>query len=246
MSEREPITAELRVALDVDREFMRADGTVVAQTFCVDRGDFERLCDAIDAVHAQLERENAELRQRVAELDKRGESMHDGGRITDELREYASTRITPNKGQLEAIADRIDAEHKAKVAYWQEASYKDGYDEGFASADDWLAQHEDAMAEHGWVRLPKDADGVTWNIGDRTESGQVVYKLYLDKHGWSFYGLVNDIDPAIHRHHHAPTVEDVLREFADIVRKERVELATISEDTIAEYAKRLTLAGDAE
>ena len=41
-----------------------------------------------------------------------------------------------------------------------------------------------------------------------------------------------------------PTVEDVLREFADLVRKERVELATISDDTIAEYAKRLKLAGD--
>lgn len=31
-----------------------------------------------------------------------------------------------------------------------------GYDEGFASADDWLAEHEDAMAEHGWVRKNKE------------------------------------------------------------------------------------------
>lgn len=114
MSEREPITAELRAALDVDREFMRADGTVVAQTFCVDRGDFERLCDAIDAVHAGLERENAELRERVAVLDNERGNMHD----TD--------------------------------------AWKLGYDEGFASADDWLADNEDAMAEHGWVRKDKE------------------------------------------------------------------------------------------
>lgn len=78
MSEYEPITAELRAALDVDREFMRADGTVVAQTFCVDRGDFDRCCDAIDAVHAQLERENAELRERLAVLDNERGNMHDG------------------------------------------------------------------------------------------------------------------------------------------------------------------------
>lgn len=30
--------------------------------------------------------------------------------ITNELREYANTRISPNKGMLTAIADRIDAE----------------------------------------------------------------------------------------------------------------------------------------
>jgi len=39
-----------------------------------------------------------------------------------------------------------------------------------------------------------------------------------------------------------PTVEDVLREFADLVRKERVELATIGEDAIDEYASKLRLA----
>ena len=101
MSEREPITAELRAALDVDREFMRADGTVVAQTFCVDRGDFERLCDAIDAVHAALER--------VAVLDNERGNMHIGS---------ASVTITPTLDwagvarELRAIADTLagDAE----------------------------------------------------------------------------------------------------------------------------------------
>jgi len=34
--------------------------------------------------------------------------------------------------------------------------YDEGYDVGFASADDWCAQHEDAMAEHGWVRKDKE------------------------------------------------------------------------------------------
>ena len=104
MSELGPITAELRAALDVDREFMRADGVVVPQTFCADRGDFDRLCDAIDAVHAGLERENAELRERVAVLDNRSESMHIGS---------ASVTITPTLDwtgvarELRSIADML-------------------------------------------------------------------------------------------------------------------------------------------
>lgn len=92
--------------------------------------------------------------------------------ITDELREYAKKAVKrPDymggmTFDLMRIADRIDVEHEAKVSYWQGASYKDGYDEGFASADDWLADHEGAMAEHGWVKLPVDADGVPIRIGD--------------------------------------------------------------------------------
>ena len=79
--------------------------------------------------------------------------------ITDELRKWAkgfenvwfkpaSREVTITTGGsmsvdyvnvllfIEGIADHIDAEHESKVSYWQGASYKDGYDEGFASADD--------------------------------------------------------------------------------------------------------------
>lgn len=88
--------------------------------------------------------------------------------ITDELRKWAHGLNTYNRNELQAlaIADRIDAEHEAKVSYWQDASYKDGYDEGFASADDWLGQHEDAMAEHGWVKLPVSEDGDVLHVGE--------------------------------------------------------------------------------
>lgn len=171
--------------------------------------------------------------------------MTEQRRITDELRhniEGAEQLYGCECRLLTEIADRIDAEHEAKVAYWQEASYKDGYDEGFASADDWCAQHEDAMAEHGWIRMPKDADGEAWHIGDRTESGQTIEAMGLNKHGWHFVGTVNEIDPAIHRHYHAPTVEDILCELLDKVDDDRAGQAEI----IAEYAKRLRLAGDAE
>lgn len=150
--------------------------------------------------------------------------------ITDELRKevFYAPMEPDQRGRFIAIADHIDAEHQRAMAA--------------AALIAGVPMTDEHMAEHGWVRLPKDADGETWHIGDRTESGQVVYKLYLDKHGWSFYGLVNDIDPAIHRHYHAPTVEDVLHEFiCDHEEGVRDEV-----DLIAEYAAKLRLRGDAE
>ena len=78
MSEYTPITGELRAAM---RQYgwVESDGSItfattplppsidVEQSLAISGSDFERLCDAIDAVHAQLERENASLK---AELDR--------------------------------------------------------------------------------------------------------------------------------------------------------------------------------
>ena len=100
-----------------------------------------------------------DLRDRLVRLLGEADTVPSDERITDELRhniEGAEQLYGCECKRLTEIADRIDAEHEAKVSYWQGASYKDGYDEGFASADDWLAQHEDAMAEHGWVRKDKE------------------------------------------------------------------------------------------
>lgn len=171
--------------------------------------------------------------------------------ITDELREWSHGFNGPwkrNEEMLTAIADRIDAEHEAKVAYWQGASYKDGYDDGFASADDWLAQHEDAMAEHGWVRLPKDADGAPIHVGDVMEwrdSGDTLEVIgigdntlfYVDPEGDRTYAEWTAARNKLH--YHAPTVEDVLREFALTVCKD--DALTIRRGVVEEFAKRLTL-----
>ena len=81
--------------------------------------------------------------------------------ITDELREYANIATDRDiyaGARLCKIADRIDAAH--------ERALRESYDCGYASADDWLAQHEDAMAEHGWIRLGAPAAG----RGRRTDS----------------------------------------------------------------------------
>ena len=104
MSEREPITGELREAVEWEPTFCGPDRAMVPQP------EFDRICDAIDAVHAGLERENAELRERVAELDKRDDSMHEIG--------SATITVTPTLDwtgvarELRAIADTLagDAE----------------------------------------------------------------------------------------------------------------------------------------
>ena len=103
MSEHTPITGELREAVEWEPTFCGPDRAMVPQP------EFDRICDAIDAVHAGLERENAELRERLGVLDNRSESMHIG---------EATVTITPTVDwtdvarELRAIADTLggDAE----------------------------------------------------------------------------------------------------------------------------------------
>lgn len=192
--------------------------------------------------------------------------------ITDELREWMDRTtirfddrryLLGTDEELTAIADRIDAEHEAKVSYWQGASYKDGYDEGFAGADDWLGQHEDAMAEHGWVRLPVDADGVPIRIGDAMvlqheakEKPYVVQSLTWDGEDWYFTCDEGFFNACGWEHYHEQTVEDVLRDMhaeLDEVTALYVGEAIDSDERdrdeariFAEYAAKLRLAGDAE
>lgn len=46
-------------------------------------------------------------------------------------------------------------------------AYQHGYDEGFASADDWYADRTDAeLSSHGLLRMPKGADGKLIRLGD--------------------------------------------------------------------------------
>jgi hypothetical protein len=65
MSER--ITQELRDATTAGVGLSAFNGNVLEETLSVLRMDFESRCDAIDAVHANLERENESLRR---ELDR--------------------------------------------------------------------------------------------------------------------------------------------------------------------------------
>jgi hypothetical protein len=92
--------------------------------------------------------------------------------ITDELREYANKAIHRKdymlglSHDLMRIADRIDAAHKHGIGY----------------VDD---RDPETMAEYGWVKLPKDRDGVTWTGEER---------VFEEANGCrhAMYGLMHD------------------------------------------------------
>lgn len=173
--------------------------------------------------------------------------------ITDELRKWAQICGIKYDSKLYEIADTIDAAHRAaleKLAAQVDESERSGFDQGFASADDWLAQNEDAMAEHGWVRLPVDADGVPIHVGDVMEwptTGETFEVVGIGD-GTLFYvdGARDFADwtgASTKRHHRAQTVEDVLRQFA---REIDADAYSITDAKVAEFAAKLRLAGEDE
>ena len=104
--------------------------------------------------------------------------------ITDELRRIAAKTECANgrceklyRGDLDHIADRIDAEHAKAV--------ERAYGEGVMSVPI-------ALDESQWVKLPVDADGAPIHVGDELEinhNGAVrtVESLGLFEHGWTVF-----------------------------------------------------------
>lgn len=138
--------------------------------------------------------------------------------ITDELRAWAARRLAGWKmlreehDELTTIADRIDA------------------------------------AVDGMIELPKDADNVPIHVGDMMEwigssNPLPVTAISLREDG-SWLIRINGckVRPGQYRHHHAPAVEDVLREFANEVYADADNEIRDRDFLCAKYAKRLTLA----
>ena len=94
------------------------------------------------------------------------------------------------------------------------------------------------------VPMPLDADGEAIHAGDVLDGYGKTIEVVEMRYGRSGWVIVSRdgngyADCAAFSHHHAPTVEDVLREFADEVQR-----CCDTEDTIAEYAAKLRLAGE--
>lgn len=165
--------------------------------------------------------------------------------ITDELRSLAegdalragmSLRTAHDK--VLAIADRIDEEHESAVmSVMNDALYH---------------ANDESMAELGWIRLPKDADGEYIHFGDVLDQFGTPMTVWAmsdpdPDQGDCMLELITDgvsdgtwVRARKMRHHHEPTVEDVLQELVD-----DWDCAPDGEDKAAvlkEYAKRLTLA----
>lgn len=165
--------------------------------------------------------------------------------ITDELRTEARgfgdyVYTSKQAHRLLEIADRIDAEHEKECS----EAWMRGHD-AWAAID-----RSDEMAEHGWVRLPKDADGEYVHIDDVMEwpDGNTFEVVGIGD-GTLFYiddssELADWTGASTKRHHHPPKVEDMLKEMlykAHIYDKREMELLP---DLIAEYATKLQLKED--
>ncbi len=165
--------------------------------------------------------------------------------ITDELREWKGhiqTRLAPEavlalRGELNAIADRIDEEHEKQVT--------DAFTRGVIDGID--------MAEHSieYAKLPVDADGELIRTGDMMQIKdcdgrwcgpfKVLYQVFTGAE-WRIVLDAGTYAPKECRHYHAPTVEDVLREFGD--RYARTKGGCDEDGIIAEYAAKLRLSGE--
>lgn len=90
--------------------------------------------------------------------------------ITDEFREWTrihTVNCSDNRIALVAMAERIDAEHEK--ARWEQ--YARGVEDGIE------ARIEASMLkDHGYIELPKDADGQTIHFGDvLSQFGEPMY-----------------------------------------------------------------------
>lgn len=164
--------------------------------------------------------------------------------ITDELRKEARgfgryVYTAPQADCLTAIADRIDAEHEAACA--------EAYGNGVMSVPI-------ALDESAWVELPKDADGEYIHVGDAVTCGATVWTatgLKFLGEGWGICCTVYNeyggsgtsvYPPSDLRHHHEPTVEDVLRDMSTKLRQAWIGPETFDHNAIiAEYAAKLQL-----
>ena len=110
---------------------------------------------------------------------------------------------------------------------------------------DWLEQYDPAdwadgyLDEVGLMRLPKDADGEYIHEGDTMEfaNGKRVEVAAVSWSGFFYYTYDEEAkwtDATNTHHYHKPTIEEILREFGDEVRR-----CCDTEDTIAEYAAKL-------
>ena len=177
--------------------------------------------------------------------------------ITDELREWTRTHTvncSDNRIALVAISDRIDAEHEKALDEWK-AEHGQMWLKGYSECHAELLEGNETLASDlercGWIRLPKDADGVTLRVGDEIEypngARDTVRFATISPIGWA----VNDRGwkPEAMRHYTSPTVEDVLREFADrYLDYEGIPSAGrrgVGEALMDEYAAMLRLKEDA-
>ena len=164
--------------------------------------------------------------------------------ITDELRKWAkgSTLSSWTAEHLTAIADRIDAEHKKAC----DDAWDNGYEADYLGIENWLTEHPQVMEHHGWVQLPKDADGEPIHAGDVLDGYGKTIEVVELRHGRSGWVLIsrdgNGYADTFAFTRHAPTVEDVLTKFG--IDWEYEDNCEDRAALLKEYATKLQLKED--
>lgn len=185
--------------------------------------------------------------------------------ITDELRKYAQIAFdkgSAGRARVDGIADRIDAAHRSaleKLAAQMDATEPDCAEDRAepeeavswkTEARMWERRCKKLITERDerYIELPVDADGVPIHVGDVVEFigkdyAEEVISITFAGYCW-WVETNNEKDEAKYlRHHHAPTVEDVLREFA---REIDADAYGITDAKVAEFAAKLRLVGEGE
>ena len=150
--------------------------------------------------------------------------------ITDDLREWWVCKFPVMDSELHkdfrAIADRIDAEHE-NAMYNMRREF-----------EEWKHTQDTC-----YVKLPVDADGEYIHAGDVLDGYGKTIEVVEMRYGRSGWVLISRdgngyVDTFAFTHHHEPTVEDVLREFADGLG------VPVADSYIAASAAKLRLAGE--
>ena len=210
MDEYEPITGELRKAFMANGGIATLDGCIIKEYMTIAKSELDDLCDNIDSVHAQLERDY----KTACEVNERQNADY--------------VRLKAERDSMAAALDAAQGEH----AYAPESHY---------------------------MMLPKDVDGKPVHVGDVMEwdDGQTAEVVGVSSDTFFYVDYANDSAdwaPARDkRHHHAPTVEDVLRGVVTLCHNtwkegsafEFYDVDDVMESgNIAEYAAKLCLAGE--
>lgn len=191
-----------------------------------------------------------------------------GKRITDELREWARNNTVHDKvlttypvqhpvhGTVESllrIADLIDAEHEDALASKVARAISVGED-----GTEFVSMPAKELSER-YMELPKDADSeyihehdkVDWRDHSGTWHKNVLVVAVCSDGCYVMDGMVFHVHASDIRHHHAPTIEDVLldmhRRLSDVSELYDVDSDELEDEytsIIEEFAAKLRLADD--
>ena len=174
-----PITGELRGRMGT-LGWYDEDGNIVCTTgdepmsemacLVINSKTFGELCDAIDAIHANLERENEELRQRTM-YPAKSECINT---LEREVRRLTAECKTQRNNFDQATSARAHWEELYEQSLRHVRDLERENDSLKVELDRVLGE-QDEREHHAWapeshyMMLPKDADGVPVHVGDVME-----------------------------------------------------------------------------